>query len=384
MMYTFFCQKNPNLMTPCSDTEMVQFYNHFLSLKEKDIKKVEYLRNSIKQMGDKCSFKEITPKKIIGDGKLNILVQRLGGLGDILFCTPVIKYLHSLGHNINFFLHFGYWETLVNNPYIDKIYCLEHGLKQENRPPVNGVYPIPITLEIFSNHDKTCVFQGAIEHNKQAEIDHVIDAYYKWVDINPEGKPKDLILNLTEEEKAWGYKDLLRRGYSPNKPFVSVSPDASFAKNRSWPIPYFKKLRDLLQDDFNVVYIHRGEGWTLRQMFSIVYNMDLCVTVDTGVLHVAGAFQKNIIALFGSFNPDLRVRYYKNCEVICKNPGLCGKFCFSHGDQCEYTFNKLTLRQRTVKTNWQGIYPPCLTAIKPDEVAKKVRERINTERRVAA
>lgn len=375
-MYSFFCQKNPNNIVPCGEKEVVQFHNHFLSLREDEKDKVIFLRKLILERGNLCSFKEITPRKITDKKfQMNILVQRLGGLGDILFATPVIQYLHSLGHNVNFFLHFGYWEALVGNPHINKIYCTKEGLERENRPPVNGVYPEAITPDIFANHDKTCVFQGAIEHNKNAEEIHAIDAYYKWIDIDPKDKPKEIVLNITEQEKHWGYKDLMKRGYNPNKPFISVSPNASWAKNRSWPISYFQKLKAMLQKDYNVVYIHRDEGWTLRQMFSIIYNMDLCVTVDTGVLHVAGALGKPIIALFGSFNPDLRVRYYKNCEVVCKNPRICGKFCFSHGDQCEYTYKRLATQQRLVKSNWQAIYPPCLTAIKPEEIAKRVKER---------
>jgi len=387
-MITFFSQKFQNLVVPIGD-KMVTFRDHFLSLQRDKKEEINFLRNRIEECKEKnleCSFREIRSKDINNPSeKLNILVQRMGGLGDILFCTPIIRYLKSLGHNINFFMHLGYWEALVLNEDVNKIYCSEEMLRlNEKLTPIYGVLPELITPEIFASHDKTIVFQGAIEHNKNAEVDHVIDAYYKWVDLDPEGKPKDLVLNLKEEEIENARADLIKRGYDPHKPFVSISPNASMAKNRSWPMQYTRKLMNLLQKDFNMVYIHRDEGWTMRQMFAVVANMDLVVTVDTGVLHVAGALQRPILTLFGSFNPDLRVRYYKNCEVICKNPEICGKFCFSHGDYCEHVFNKLTSSQKTVKANWQGVYPPCLTSIKPEEVAKKIYEKIEAERCVAA
>ena len=387
-MVTFFSQRFQNLVVACNATMLI-FKDHFLFLNETKSFEIKFLRERIeyhRERNIECNFREISSKSIKNTtNKLNILVQRMGGLGDILFCTPIIKYVKSLGHNVDFYLHHGYWQALVLNPDVNKIYCSKDYIKNTKTLPIYDTFPIEAKPELFANYDKVMTFQGAIEHNKNAEIDHVIDAYYKWVDIDPFDKPKEITLNLHPDEIESAKKYLFEKGYDPHKPFVGISPTASFARNRSWPIQYVRKLKHLLDKDFNVVLIDRGEriddcmGWTLRHMFSIVENLDLLVTVDTGVLHVAGALNVPTLALFGSFNPDLRCRYYKNCEVICHNKESCGQFCFNHSDYCQHIKNRLTVNERAVKTNWCGVYPPCLTAIKPEEVVKKVYEKIEKE-----
>ena len=56
------------------------------------------------------------------NGKHKYLLQRQGGIGDILFTTPLAKYLKELGHEVNYYLHFGYFEVLQHNPYIDEVF----------------------------------------------------------------------------------------------------------------------------------------------------------------------------------------------------------------------------------------------------------------------
>jgi len=350
----------------------VKFCEHYYSTTDKGI--IRELRDKI-VMCDGCSYIELSGRNINSKRKLKILLQRMGGLGDILFTTPIAKYLKTLGHKVNYHMHFGYHEALQHNPYVDTVYVNDDLSKYrlpKGIPNLLGIedvveYDVPLpkrlTKEICQAHDKLIMFNGVIEANPLAEKEHAIDACFKWAGINPEGRDKKMIVNILDSEKEWALQDLHKRGYDVKKPFVSISPNASMAKNRSWPMEYMQELKQRLSRDYNVVYIHRGEGWSLRESMRIVSIMDCVVTVDTGLLHVAGALDKKIVALFGSFNPELRCGYFKDCHVICHNKKICGKFCFSHKDYCN-------------KIGKERIYPPCLTAIKPEEVERKVREII--------
>ena len=61
-------------------------------------------------------------------------------------------------------------------------------------------------------------------------------------------------------QKDFGLKIiLLDRGYNPKKKFIGIAPNASYAKNRSWPKAYADKLTERLTKYFNVVYLHRGQ-----------------------------------------------------------------------------------------------------------------------------
>ena len=348
----------------------IKFCEHYFSTLDKEI--IHELRDKI-VMQDGCDYIELSGRNINNKRKLKIMLQRMGGLGDILFTTPIAKYLKGLGHEVNYHIHFGYHEALENNPYIDTVYVnadvskyklpkgIPNLLNIEDMVEYDAVIPVQLTKDICQQHDKLIMFNGVIEHNPLAEKEHAIDVCYKWAGINPEGRDKKIIVNILDSEKEWAYNDLMKRGYDLKKPFVSISPNASMAKNRSWPMEYMQELRQRLSKDFNVVYIHRGEGWSLRESMRIISVMDCVVTVDTGLLHVAGALDKNIVALFGSFNPDLRCKYFNNCHVICHNNKTCKSFCFNHRDYCN-------------KTGKERTYPPCSLIIKPEEVERKVRE----------
>ena len=57
----------------------------------------------------------------------------------------------------------------------------------------------------------------------------------------------------------------------------------------------------------------------IKQFFSIIKNSSLVISVDTSAMHIAAAFNKKIIALFGSGNPKIWYPYVNNRIVIYKN-----------------------------------------------------------------
>jgi ADP-heptose:LPS heptosyltransferase len=55
---------------------------------------------------------------------------------------------------------------------------------------------------------------------------------------------------------------------------------------------------------------------SIREFFSVVKACDYVLTVDTGTLHIAGAFEKKTLALFGPIAGDWRCSTYRNCIFI--------------------------------------------------------------------
>lgn len=53
-----------------------------------------------------------------------------------------------------------------------------------------------------------------------------------------------------------------------------------------------------------------------KELIGACASMDVIISPDTGVLHIAGALKKKAIGLFGNINPATRVSYYKTVKAI--------------------------------------------------------------------
>lgn len=348
----------------------MKFDNGFLFVENKLHQKVLLETIEIfEECGRDKSFDRYQKINIEKPGKKRkILLQRLGGLGDMIFVLPLAEYFHSLGHEVDFYGHYAFWQVLRGNPFINKIWI--NGLLQARADGDTSV-PDEMTVEQYGTYDRPYSFLGSIEANKKAEFVHATEACYDYIGIDPKGKPMKPVIVLEDREKSIAYHKLIKlRGYDPNKKFIGIAPKAT-AYNRSYQ--HGEWLAEELEDDYNVVILHHGQRWTpedpkawdLREAIAVVGVMDLMITTDTGMLHVAGCMDIPTLALFGCFDPDLRTKYYPNCDVIChtKDLEVCGDFCYNHIDECK-------------KLNRRLINPPCLD-IHPNEVIERVKGILN-------
>jgi len=355
MSSIFFSPKNESLIVfvpkklklPCKE---IRFENHYYSPPNKEVE--VFLKNRVrdaKKHNKPLPFEEIKKRTPENSDKLKILVVRKGGLGDILFTTPVIQYLSEMGHIVDVLPHYGYWQAFNHNPFVRNIF-VNQPLTIHTHPELidrEGYGPFcPVIPEVFNpadilNYDKVYSFRGVIEDNLESESLHAVDVSYKWLGIDPEGKPKKPLLYVTEEEKEIVREKLYKyRGVDPDRKIVCVSPRAT-AINRSWP--YYEEFMDDYSEEFNIIKLHWDEGWekgkkpwNIRESMAIAAVSDVVISTDSGMLHVAGALGVPTIALFGPFNPELRVKYYDKCDVICHTKEVCpsGNFCFNHNDEC--------------------------------------------------
>lgn len=344
-MPTFYSKKYRNLIVRSQQGKKFKFNEHFLYTNEED---AVLLRSNI-IFGD-CSYEEIISPgyKFKESEKRKILVQRMGGIGDVLFTTPVIKYLHDMGNIVDYYCNAYSVPVIENNPYINKIWVNVDLVKHQQVPPgfgeiilddVEDLYtqeskvPEKLTKEQYASYDRVICYQGAIEHNPEAEKEHAVDIMFKWAGIEPEGKEKKIQLILTEQEIEWGKKFIKGfKSMNGNKPVVGIAPNAS-AKIRSWE--HYKKFIKQAPKEFAYLYLHSEMGWTMRQTCAIVSQLSGVIAVDSGLLHVSGALGVPIVALFGAFNPDLRCRYYDNCSIVQGDNFCYNKHCYNHADFCK-------------------------------------------------
>jgi len=370
-MVFFISPRYPELELPLQKNgtywKNIKFDNHyFCTSNDEEIDALRKIIEHKKKTGKELSFQETKNTKVDEHSPMKILFHREGGLGDILFTLPIAEYLHSIGHTVDYYCHFMFWDVFKNNPNIRNIYV---NIELNNWRKKG--YPPPMTKELYGTYDRPLTFRGCIEKNKYAEETHAVDACYHWAGIDPEGKPKLPKLYLSNEERAVVKERLLKeRKINPYKRTIALAPHSSGARNRSWQ--YWKEFADEASEDYNIIMINRGERfspssepWTVREMCAVIDFCDIMVCCDTGPLHVAGALNKPIVTLFGPFNPDFRVKYYNNVTVLCKTSEFC-EFCFSHMDKCKYL-------------NQSRVYPPCMNHA-PLDVLQAVEEALCSER----
>ena len=131
----------------------------------------------------------------------------------------------------------------------------------------------------------------------------------------PRGDGK-LRLQCTDEEKEWA-AGILRNGR-----WAAINPGAAYGSAKRWYPDRFAGVADRLHADFGYkILLVGGPGETaigseieaamrsaslnligktsVRQMAALLSTMELVVTNDSGPMHVAAAFDRPLVALFG-------------------------------------------------------------------------------------
>ena len=243
---------------------------------------------------------------------MRILVERNGGIGDILMLTPALK---ELARKNTVSLQCKYPELLQGISYLT---------------PVDGKY------------DRTIDLNGAVEPLQILKDGKVnitdyqtvprIDIWFNTLGIK---KPATVSLDyvVREPEKKWA--NALVRGC---KLPVIVYVLNSTSPYRTYPIELAKAVIESLAKDNYVIVI--GTGWgrehpfqfsstndkvfdlsgiiNIRQIGALLSVCSLCITSDTGPLHMAAAVHAPCLALFGNVTPGLRTSYYPSVSSLWK------------------------------------------------------------------
>lgn len=151
-------------------------------------------------------------------------------------------------------------------------------------------------------------------------------------------------LILRDSARAWatdyfGSHDLLL------KPVVAFVPDSNMLIKK-WPAAHWAKLHDALRESGYEVLICAPESsqivqglkakakyapqivsTTLDNVAAVLERCDLCIGVDTGLLHIASAVGTHWLGLFGPTNPEVTGPYDTRIGKALVAP-------FNRGDSC--------------------------------------------------
>ena len=297
---------------------------------------------------------------------MKVLVVRFSSIGDIVLTTPVVRGLKKqLGAEVHYFTKANFREVLAPNPHIDQIHLLTPNnwsaivaqLKAEKFDYIIDLHHNARTLKLklalgikAYSFDKLNIQKWLLVNLKINRIPdiHIVDRYLacvKPLGVNKDQQGLDYYIDIKDEVALSSLPLSFQNGY------IGLVIGAQHFTKR---LPK-AKLVELLQGLTQPVIILGGPTdaelaeelcklaptriynacgkYTLNQSASLVKQAQKIITNDTGLMHIAAAFQKEIHLLWGNTIPAFGMGPYASnnayhYEVPDLNCRPCSKIGF--------------------------------------------------------
>lgn len=298
---------------------------------------------------------------------MKILVIRFSSMGDIIYTTPVVRCLKKQlpGSEVHFLTKSAFKYIYNNNPYIDKILLLKATLfetikeiKAEHYDYIIDLHNnfrttiIKINVRVQSSTFKKQRLNKwlSLKFNlKIASSDHLVERYLQTVDflgVKNDEQPIDYYIKDNYELKY-----LLPASHQTNY-IVFIIGATHFTKR----LPNEKIINICLELKQPVVLLGgsdvKANGEQIASAVKNVYNACGITTLDesvfllskatsvigfdTGLTHIAEAFNKPIVSVWGGTVPELLgVQPYKVKKFLVAGVDLSCRPCSKFGlDKC--------------------------------------------------
>jgi heptosyltransferase-2 len=267
---------------------------------------------------------------------MKFLIVRFSSIGDIVLTTPVIRCLKKQlpDAEIHFLVKEAFLPVVEHNPYIDKIHVLAHSwelmmeeLKTEAYDYIIDLHHNVKTLRLkkelgiqsFSfyklNIEKYLL--TAVKINFLPNI-HIVDRYLKTVSsfgVKNDGAGLDYFISPGDETKK---EDIPASHYAG---YIACVIGAAHGTKR-WPVEKWKAFCKIMDHPLILlggkedaargeeiaahddVKIYNACGkFSINESADLVKKAKLVITHDTGLMHIAAAYKKPIISLWGNTIP---------------------------------------------------------------------------------
>lgn len=279
---------------------------------------------------------------------MKILIVRFSSIGDIVLTTPVVRCLKQQLNNVQ--IHFvtkkQFSSVINNNPYVDKLYTIEKStseiieeLKNENYDYVIDLHHNIRTLKLKLQLGKKSFSFNKLNYEKFLLVNfkrnklpqkHIVDRYMDTVSaLNVVNDNKGLdyfisdkdIVNINAvfpSEFLNGYNVLVVGGsyYTKQIPLNKLK---EICSKSSLPVALLGGKEDALiaeeiYSQFKNSSINLCGKLNLNQSASVIQQAQKVITSDTGLMHIAAAYKKEIISLWGNTVPGFGMGPYLSNE----------------------------------------------------------------------
>ena len=276
---------------------------------------------------------------------MKILILRFSSIGDIVLTTPLIRCLKKQypEYEIHYATKDTYKGIVSSNPYLSKVHTLKDDLNELVKELAEEKFDFVIDLhhnirtQILKmrlrvksesvnklNFEKWLLTQFKID--KLPKYNHIVDRYLytvKSLGIVNDNEGLDYFMPAKDQiDIKASYPELTNE-------FIAIAIGAKFATKR---LPYPKIVEICNQIEMPIVLLGglddlaRGEEimhkstnrqivnacgkLNLNQSASMVSQAKIVVTHDTGLMHIAAAFKKDIVSIWGNTVPELGMYPY--------------------------------------------------------------------------
>lgn len=298
-----------------------------------------------------------------------ILIIRFSSIGDIVLTTPVIRCLKQQfegGVEIHYLTKKAFRPVLEANPYIDKIYTIQSSVGEVISELKDEFYDYVVDLHrnVRSSQVKRKLPGYAFTFNKlnrekwlltNFKIDrmppiHIVDRYLETVKsfgIENDGQGLDYFIPSEEEVDVASLPESHQGAYlafviggSFGTKILPEPKIISLCKGIDLPIVLLGGPEDAARGEriaqaIGFKVFNACGKFRLNQSASLVRQASRVISHDTGLMHVAAAFRKPIVSVWGNTVPSFGMYPYlpkgKESSFVAEVSGLSCRPCSKLG-----------------------------------------------------
>ena len=306
-----------------------------------------------------------------------VLIIRFSAIGDVLLTTPILRLLHSQqpGVQIDFLVKHPFAPLLAAHPLVHRLHILPASptlaeLVERGRELRRQNYDAVIDLQghVQSRLISFLARPGRIYRYRKYSFRRFLLVHFRWnlygnvppsvperyfgalrpLGLEWEALPLEFFIPPEVEEQL-----AERWPFSAVERVIAMAPGAGRATKR-WPAEHFAQAAERLSRDTGARILLLGGkadeqvcrqvaektpspvvDWcgrtSLWETGAALKRVDLLMTNDTGVMHMAAAFQKPVVAFFGPTVREFGFFPYRTPHRVLEVQGLRCRPCSYHG-----------------------------------------------------
>ena len=328
------------------------------------------------------------------------LIIRFSSIGDIVLITPVLRAIKEqiAGESeIHVLTKRSYAGVLDGNPHISKIHTIENSV-QEVMPGLLSEhfdYVIDLHNNIRSRTVKkslNCKSFTLRKYNIEKWLwvnfginrmpeNHIVDRYMETLrelGVKSDDRGLEYYIPKSDKFQESELPEVMRKQYiafaigaTHDGKKLSTKRIIEVAKSIQKPLVLIGGKEDVATGDAvasacGASVLNACGKWSLQRSADAVRRAEIVLTGDTGMMHIASAFNKKIISLWGCTVPGLGMSAYKphpSSIIIEPKPRSPFRFqarpCSKLGNRCKYGMDNRCIDQieiaeinRAIETLW--------------------------------
>ncbi|WP_276134946.1 glycosyltransferase family 9 protein [Polluticoccus soli] len=305
---------------------------------------------------------------------MKVLVIRFSSIGDIVLTTPIVRCIKQQkpGAEVHFLTKESFRSIVAYNPYIDKAHYMNEDLpaviedlKKEKFDVVIDLHRnirsarVKKALKTKSyTFDKLNIRKWLLVNFKMDTMPDksIVDRYFECIrplGIKNDGQgldyfvPKNAVLKNSDLPMShWAGYVACVIGGSYNTKKLPVEKWREFISKVPYPVillggPEDREEGQQIAEGNNIKVYNSCGKFNLNESAYIVEKAKVIVSNDTGLMHVAAAFNKPVISLWGNTSPEMGMFPYYGYNnlnttvspnsIILENKGLSCHPCSKLG-----------------------------------------------------